>query len=79
MIQSVPRERALWLTSVDQKGDHVQVVGYAFASETIPDFMTNLSRTGFFNSVDLELMEEERDATRFSLTCNTKKKKATTE
>ena len=79
VIQSVPRERALWLTSVDQKGDHVQVVGYAFASETIPDFMTNLSRTGFFNSVDLELMEEERDATRFSLTCNTKKKKATTE
>jgi len=69
VIQSVPRERALWLTSV----------GYAFASETIPDFMTNLSRTGFFNSVDLELMEEERDATRFSLTCNTKKKKATTE
>jgi Tfp pilus assembly protein PilN len=79
VIQSVPRERSLWLTSVDQKGDHVQVVGYAFASETIPDFMTNLSRTGFFNSVDLELMEEEKDATRFSLTCNTKKKKATTE
>ena len=78
VIQSVPRS-ALWLTSVDQKGDRVQVVGYAFASETIPDFMTNLSRTGFFNSVDLELMEEERDATRFSLTCNTKKKKATTE
>ncbi len=78
VIQSVPRERALWLTSVDQKGDHVQVVGYAFASETIPDFMTNLSRTGFFNTVDLESMEEEKDATHFTLTCNTKKK-ATTE
>ncbi len=79
VIQSVPRS-ALWLTSVDQKGDRVQVVGYAFASETIPDFMTNLSRTGFFNSVDLESMEEEKDATHFTLTCSTKnKKKATTE
>jgi len=77
VIQSVPRERALWLTSVDQRGDRVQVVGFAFASETIPDFMTNLSRSGFFNSVDLESMEEEKDATHFSLTCATKKKVTT--
>ena len=69
IIRSVPREPALWLTLLDQKGERIQIVGYAERNDAIPDFMNNLSQTGFFRSVDLESIEEEKDAAKFSLTC----------
>ena len=76
VIQSIPRDSALWLTVLEQKGDRISVGGYALRGEAIPSFMTNLSVTGFFSSVDLELLEEEKDAARFSLVCMSKRKVA---
>jgi Tfp pilus assembly protein PilN len=69
VLHSIPRNRLLWLTSLTQKDNNVKVVGYAQQIEAIPDFMTNLAETGFFISVDLEGIESQKDASRFSLLC----------
>jgi len=74
VIQSIPRDSGLWLSLLDQKGDRVQIAGYALRGELIPDFMTSLGASGHFSSVDLELLEEEKDSARFSLICMNKQR-----
>ncbi len=74
VIRSMPRDAALWLTVLDQKADRVQIKGYAMRGESIPDFMSNLSQSGYFTTVDLELIEVEKNAARFSLGCSTLRK-----
>lgn len=74
VIQSVPRDGTLWLSILDQKGDRIQIKGSTVRNEAIPDFMTNLTATGFFKSVDLETIESDKDASKFSLICMTTKK-----
>ena len=69
VLHSIPSNRLLWLTSLVQKENRIHVVGYAQQIEAIPDFMTNLKKTGFFQSVDLETIVRETDAARFSLLC----------
>ena len=69
VIRSIPRQPSLWLTTLEQQADRVQIVGFAERSEVIPDFMNNLTRSGFFKSVDLESIDEEADAAKFSLVC----------
>ncbi len=69
VIQSIPRDSGIWLTALDQKGDKIVIVGYTKRAEYLPDFMTNLSATRFFKSVDLEIVQDDRDASRFSLIC----------
>jgi Tfp pilus assembly protein PilN len=69
VIQSIPRDSSMWLTLLDQKGDRIHITGYTLRNEAIPDFMSNLSATGFFKSVDLELLEDTKEAARFSLIC----------
>ncbi len=74
VIRSIPRETSIWLNLLNQKGDQVEIKGYALKSESIPDFMTNLGRTGIFETVDLEVIEDNQDAQRFALRCKTKQK-----
>ena len=69
VLHSIPRNRLLWLTSLNQNDDRVQVVGYSQQIEAIPDFMTNLSKTGYFQNVDLVMIESQKDASKFSLLC----------
>jgi type IV pilus assembly protein PilN len=70
VIHSIPVGAVLWLTSIDQKGSQVRITGFTQRGETIPDFMSNLSATGFFKSVDLELYEDQlKGAARFTLVC----------
>lgn len=71
LIQSMPRDSSLWLTLLDQKGERIVIRGYALRNEAIADFMSNLAATGFFRSVDLELLENDKDkeASKFSLIC----------
>ncbi len=69
VIQSIPSNSGIWLTALDQKGERVAIVGYTKRPEYIPDFMTNLSSTKFFKSVDLEIIQDEREASKFSLIC----------
>jgi Tfp pilus assembly protein PilN len=72
VIQSIPRSSALWLTSMDQKGDRIQITGFTKHSEVIPDLLTNLSASGYFENVDLELLEDPKDTAKFQLVCTAK-------
>ncbi len=69
VIQSIPPGSGIWLTNLDQKGERVLIVGFTKRAEYLPDFMTNLAATKFFKSVDLEIIQDERDASKFSLIC----------
>jgi Tfp pilus assembly protein PilN len=69
VVQSIPANSSLWLTLLDQKGDTIHITGYTLRNESIPDFMSNLAATNFFKSVDLELLEDTKDAAKFSLVC----------
>jgi len=71
VIQAIPSDGLLWLTMLEQRGDRIQIRGYSARSEAIPDFLTSLSRSGFFKTVDLELVEAEPNAARFALVCTT--------
>jgi Tfp pilus assembly protein PilN len=76
VVGSIPASAALWLTSLDQKGEQLRITGFTVRGETIPDFMSNLSATGFFKSVDLELFEDQqKDAAKFTLVCATSQRK----
>jgi Tfp pilus assembly protein PilN len=74
VIQSIPRDGQLWLTTFSQKGERVQIVGFALHSDVIPDFMSNLATTNVFKSVELELIQEDKEAAKFSLLCVTTQK-----
>jgi type IV pilus assembly protein PilN len=69
VIQSIPVNSSMWLTLLDQKGDSIHITGYTLHNESIPDFMSNLAATNFFKSVDLELLEDTKEAAKFSLVC----------
>ncbi len=69
VIQSMPTDSSLWLTLVEQKGDRIAIKGFTLRNEAVADLMSNLGTTGFFKSVDLETLESDKDATRFSLIC----------
>jgi Tfp pilus assembly protein PilN len=74
VLHSIPRDGVMWLTSITQKDNHVKIVGFAQQTEIIPDFMSNLSTNGYFEAVDLESIESQKDASKFSLLCISAKK-----
>jgi len=74
VIRSMPRDGLLWLTSLTQKGDRIKIVGYTQHTEAIPDFMSNLAASGGFQTVDLELIESQKEASKFALLCTGLKK-----
>jgi Tfp pilus assembly protein PilN len=69
VIQSIPRDGVLWLTALTQKSDKIKIVGFTQHTEVIPDFMSNLTASGVFKSVDLELIDSQKEASKFSLIC----------
>jgi Tfp pilus assembly protein PilN len=74
VLQSIPRDGVLWLTSLSQKADTIKIIGFTQHTEVIPDFMSNLMACGIFQSVDLETIEAQKDASKFSLICISGKK-----
>jgi type IV pilus assembly protein PilN len=74
VIQSIPRGVDIRLTALEQKGDRIQITGYARRSDSIPDLISNLGSGNFFKTVDLELIQEEKEGSRFSLVCINSKK-----
>jgi Tfp pilus assembly protein PilN len=77
LIQSIPQDSSIWLTLVDQKADRIHITGYALRPESVPDFLSNLTATGLFKSVDLELLESDKESSKFSLLCLSMRKKPT--
>ncbi len=74
VLQSIPRDGALWLTALNQKGAQVKIIGFTQHTDVIPDFMSNLMACGMFQSVDLESIEAQKDTSKFSLVCISGKK-----
>jgi Tfp pilus assembly protein PilN len=66
VIQSIPRDGVLWLTAMTQKSDKIKIVGFTQQTEVIPDFMSNLTASGIFKSVDLEMIDSQKEASKFS-------------
>jgi hypothetical protein len=44
-------------------------VGFTQNTEVIPDFMSNLMASGIFGTVDLESIDSQKEASKFSLVC----------
>lgn len=66
----------LWLTSLKQTGMELKIEGAAFDNQTISKYMTNLEKSPYFKSVDLEKINtEEKQVSRglglknFALKC----------
>ncbi|NWG13713.1 MAG: PilN domain-containing protein [Acidobacteria bacterium] len=74
VIRSMPRGSPLWLTAMDQKGDKIQITGMTQRSDVLPDLIANLGSSGFFGTVDLEIIEEPKDLAKFILTCTISQK-----
>ena len=53
------------------------VIGRPARSEAIPGFLSSLSGSGMFKTVDLELIEEEKAGARFALLCTLLRKAPT--
>lgn len=73
VIQSIPQDREIWLTSLDQTVGGVKIKGQTRYPEKLPDFMDNLGKSGIFASVDIEQIERRDDISNFSIICAGKK------
>jgi len=73
VIQSVPPNREIWLTSLEQTNTGVKVKGSTRVPEVLPDFMGNLEKSGIFASIDVEQIERRDEISNFSLICAGKK------
>jgi Tfp pilus assembly protein PilN len=77
IIQGIPQNGDFRLTDLEQKADKVKIDGITRTPEAIPELLANLTTSGNFASVDLELMERQEDGSKFSLICtNAQKTKA---
>ncbi|HSW38505.1 MAG TPA: PilN domain-containing protein [Acidobacteriota bacterium] len=69
IIASIPQNGNVWLTQLSQKDGRIMVIGHTRRPEVIPDLLKNLTASGTFASVDLEIIERNDDISRFSLVC----------
>ncbi len=59
IANTVSRTDTLWLTSVDRKGDMLTIVGSAGSLNAVANYITQLKRSGYFQSV--EIRESHQD------------------
>jgi len=72
VIQAVPKNREIWLTSLEQTKSEVKVKGETPNPETLPDFMDALARSGVFTTIDIEQIERRDEISSFSILCASK-------
>ncbi|UCF89996.1 MAG: PilN domain-containing protein [Desulfobacterales bacterium] len=53
-------EKRMWFTSLDDKGDRVNINGIALDNKTVADFMLRLERCGLFSNVNLRTLKHKR-------------------
>jgi Tfp pilus assembly protein PilN len=69
VLESIPQRGNLWLISLIQNSDNTKIVGFAQQTEAVPDLMSNLISSGIFEAVELEGIENHKEASEFSLLC----------
>jgi type IV pilus assembly protein PilN len=72
VIQAVPQNRDIWLTSLEQTNSDVKVKGETRNPESLPDFMDALAKSGVFASIDIEQIERRDEISNFSILCASK-------
>ena len=58
VANTVVRIDALWLTSMDRKGDAIEFQGVAGSISAVANFITELKRSGYFNQVEIKTAKE---------------------
>ena len=76
VAKAVPKEK-LWLNSFNESGGNLQLSGTAMDNETVALFMTNLEKSEYINTVDLQnarlrnIKDYQLRVSDFVLTCKT--------
>src|SRR5271169_6398347 len=58
VANTVVRIDSLWLTSLDKKGDAVELQGEAGSINAVANFITELKKSGYFNQVEIKTATE---------------------
>jgi Tfp pilus assembly protein PilN len=70
-VDTVPRD--LWITSFEDKGASLKVVGTAFSTRAVSEFMNNLKQSGKFKDIDILISRQDLNknpiVVTFELTC----------
>ena len=63
----------MWLTSLTEAGEKMNLAGVAMDNKTIADFMTRLEKSPYFKVVDLisskQIKEKDKKFKQFTITC----------
>lgn len=69
LLDAMPSNPKLWLTSMVQKGRRVVIEGHAFDVPAVADFISDLDRTPPFKNIELEFWEDQKTSIKFKLNC----------
>jgi type IV pilus assembly protein PilN len=72
---------AVWLNSMTNEGNNVNIEGMALGPDAVANLIANLQKTGYFNNIEIkETFEDstykEMQAFQFTLTCEIRNEKA---
>src|ERR1700735_2326773 len=59
VANTVVRVDQLWLTSLERKGDSLDIVGEAGSVNSIANFITQLKRSGYFDKIEINEPKED--------------------
>src|SRR5580704_15300106 len=59
VANTVVRVDALWLTSLERKGDNLDMTGEAGSINAVANFITQLRRSGYFDKVEIKEAKED--------------------
>lgn len=59
VANTVGRVDSLWLTSVERKGDSLDISGEAASISSVANFITQLKRSGYFDQVEIKTAKED--------------------
>ena len=70
-VDTVPRD--LWITSLEEKGVVLKIVGTAYSTRAVSEFMNNLKQSGKFKDVDILVSRQDLNKSpvlvMFEVTC----------
>ncbi|HSR67090.1 MAG TPA: PilN domain-containing protein [Acidobacteriota bacterium] len=72
VLDSLPTDPTLWLTSLAQQEGTVAIEGRAFDVPSIAGFIAELDDGSVFREVELEYWEDQQDSIKFKLNCRSK-------
>ncbi|HVA72583.1 MAG TPA: PilN domain-containing protein [Candidatus Limnocylindrales bacterium] len=58
VANTVGRSSSLWLTSLDRKGNTLNITGEAASIDAIANFITQMKRSGYFDKIDMQSAAE---------------------